>query len=29
MKALEMNFVGPFPKYDVCAELGIDPTIFG
>lgn len=29
MKALEMNFGGPFPKYDVCTELGIDPTIFG
>jgi hypothetical protein len=28
-KALEMNFGGPFPKYDVCSELGIDPDIFG
>ena len=24
-----MNFGGPFPKYDVCTELGIDPNIFG
>ena len=29
MKALELNFGGPFPKYDVCLELGIDPAIFG
>ena len=29
MKAVEMNFGGPFPKYDVCTELGIDPNISG
>ena len=28
-KAVEYDFGGPYAKYDVCTELGIDPAIFG
>ncbi len=28
-KVVEYDFGGPYKQYDVCEELGIDPSIFG
>ena len=28
-KTLEINVKGPYKKYDVCEELGLDPLLLG